>query len=110
MVSGCGGVPFSRQRRQPPHVDRTVSGLTPWLGLDSSFGQQFGVQGVADAAVDLLNVTLTDVRDDVVGGIVASVLNHRWLDRVLDAGQPLFQGVGDLYFPLGLETTEITRS
>jgi hypothetical protein len=83
MVSGCGGVPFSRQRRQPPHVDRTVSGLTPWLGLDSSFGQQFGVQGVADAAVDLLNVTLTDVRDDVVGGIVASVLNHRWLDRVL---------------------------
>jgi hypothetical protein len=62
------------------------------LGLDPAFGQQFLIERVADRAVDVLHIPLPDVRGDVVSGVVTPVLDHRWLDRMFDAGQPLIQG------------------
>jgi len=68
------------------------------LRLDAAFGEQFSIQRVAYSAVDFSHVPLTDVRDNVVIDTVASVLRHRWLDRVLDTGQPLVERSGYLAF------------
>ena len=83
-------------RREPPRVNSLRARPLLRLGLDPALGEQLGVQRVTDGAVDLLHVTLPDIGDHVVGGVVPPVLHHRRLDRVLDPGQPLIQRLSHL--------------
>jgi hypothetical protein len=75
--------------RDPAYVNGFLDGGRFRPCLDPALGEQLRIQRVAYAAVDLLYVALADVRDHVVSGVVAPVLPHRRLDRVLDSGQPL---------------------
>lgn len=72
-------------------MNRLGWGLLLWSGLHPSLGEQLGVQRIAHRPVDVLDISLSDVGNDVVGRVVPPVLDHGRLDRVLDASQPLIQ-------------------